>query len=292
MSETSTPTDTTAADEFAGWAEGGDDVVDVQADDVEQTAADDASTETGAATDDNADPNASDDDDSQAADTSDSTVPADDDLWSAATSAQRTAYEQLASRHKDLEHKVKSFEGRVPGLQRENDELKRRLQELEQTGSKPDNAEDDKGSNTLDFGEDWELLKQDYPSVAAALEKQLAAQTQQNPPAPVQALGWDQAMDAVRPGWRDDIESDPAKTAAFQSWLKSQPEAVQTIALQPEAWAAIEVYDLYKSHLDGKKKHADEISTSRKNRLKNAESEKGKASQAPAEGDPNAGWAA
>ena len=166
----------------------------------------------------------------------------------------------------ELEQKVKTAEGRVAAMQREQDVAKNAAKTV---GSAPSTAQID--SARADTGK-WDALKTDFPEWADATEQLLAArlaglkpsETKGLSPTEVAALV-DKAVeeskvDAKHPDFKDAILATPE----FGTWYAAQDDKVKALGASVKAKDAISLLDMY---AEAQKTSATEIAAGRKNKL-------------------------
>lgn len=105
---------------------------------------------------------------------------------------------------------------------------------------------------------EWDALKKDYPEWATATEKLLESrmapafdskkfeteikEQMRGENAAVRAEIIDSALDAVSPGWKEEVKSD-----AFGSWIAGQPESVKALTQSDKVGDAAKMLRLYEA---------------------------------------------
>lgn len=213
----------------------------------------------------------------------------DIDIWAEASDAQKTAYDDLQTQLKDIEHRYKSEQGRVPALQRELQAIKDQVAESQKAPSSPE---------PVKLPKNWEALKDSDPEITDAVndyvEQQgyisktdfeaqvaekiseasttLAAQHKQEL--------FNTVMVSVRPDWEEVAGSDD-----FGSWLNAQDESVQQQSAVNDAKSALGVLRLYDSHKAAKSAKADELARKRSEKQQKAQEIAGRSSALDSEKD-------
>ena len=187
----------------------------------------------------------------------------EDDLWDGATEAQRQAYA-------DLQHRLRSDNGRVGALQRQINELQRQLQA--QSAPVPEQK----------TAADWASFEKDYPDEAKAF-KALQAESDAKIDALQQQLEklatpndgqFYELLDAVRPDWRETVNAPE-----FSIWLSAQDEPTQGKLNSSRVGDAMSLLRAFDAHRDAKKAKADQIKQTREQRASNAQAIAGRSSQ-------------
>lgn len=150
-------------------------------------------------------------------------------------------------------HRYNSDIGRINAYQRKIQELEQQLQSQPQptAESNPD------GSGMTDS--EWETLKEDFPEIASALEKQLQNQSQRyeaqmaqmrDELKPIQEQAYQQfkqsqysILEQQHPDWRE-----VAQTNEFRQWLSTQPQPVQQLVNSDAAPDAAFLIQSYKAN--------------------------------------------
>jgi hypothetical protein len=151
------------------------------------------------------------------------------------------------------QHRYQSDVGRVNAYQRQIAQLQQQIAQLQQGGKKA--GENPEGSGYSDA--EWKALQEDFPEVAAAIEKRLNAvstqyerqiQQLQGQLQPIQQQAHEQFLQAQysvleqqHPDWRDTVN-----TPEFHQWLQQQPPMVQQLMESENAAEAAYLLNTYK----------------------------------------------
>ena len=173
------------------------------------------------------------------------------DPYAGMDEATANHFKAIEQSNKDLQHRIKSDDGRVSTFQKQVNALNERLASME----KPEVSKEDI-AEAMSTGEKWDEFKEDYPDIAEAFDERLnAAISNQNEHidttlAPViQQKAYDDMEDGynkvaeVYPEWQNAV-----KEVHFDEWLTSQPAAVQTLAESDDAKDASSLIGLYDNH--------------------------------------------
>nr|BDD47851.1 hypothetical protein 24 [Burkholderiaceae bacterium] len=187
--------------------------------------------------------------------------------------------DELEKSNQTLLHHIKTAEGRVSALQREQD-IARRVQEqvAKQNNEAPTQKEIAKAEKDP---EKWARLKEDFPEWAEGLEEYVSTRLggMQQPQQTIDAKqieGYvnnqinasrtemtrrieEATLDGRHPSWRDDVKSQD-----FNNWLTNQPNEVRVLADSQAAKDAIRMMDLF---YESKKTPATDIKQSRSQKL-------------------------
>jgi len=189
--------------------------------------------------------------------------PGDDEPTEGDAPPQETAeqrVERLEREAQQWQHRYQSDLGRQNALQRKIQQLEQENRQLQQRGSQSADNGGEAGDNPDGSGysdAEWEELKQDFPDMARAIEKQMGAMQsryeqrinqleQQLSPIQAQAeqqayRAQEQALESQHPDWRDVVQ-----TPDFHAWLREQPPAVQQLTNSEEAADAAFLLQSYK----------------------------------------------
>lgn len=152
---------------------------------------------------------------------------AEPDVWASAPENLRTEYAKLAADKAQLEHEVRSHKGRAVSAQRRYDELLKAAQ--------PRAVEGDRPSAVADLA----AIKEDYPEIAAPLEKALGviegrvatlADAEEGRRTAAQAELSDfiqtevRSLETQHPDYLDVLQKNSDKLVA---WIDDQPRAVR-----------------------------------------------------------------
>lgn len=185
----------------------------------------------------------------------------ENDIWANAPPELKAAYEELAKKHEDLDHRMKSDDGRVAALSRQIDDLRAQL-----TKPPADEADGKDDGDKPSVQEALKELGEDYPEVAEVLERisgdldakvsrlsaaeesrHKAAQDQMA--AHVEIEG--NKVEEAHPGYVAFVKEN---VDAYLAWVDDQPKRIRDAAAANDgaivdAAAAIEVIDGFKKHL-------------------------------------------
>jgi predicted nucleic acid-binding Zn-ribbon protein len=173
------------------------------------------------------------------------------DPWAEAPEALRNEYQALKDERDRLNHRLRSNDGRVGALQRQINDLTRRLQETSQkrdeTATAPAKDEQAQGK-TADEERRFDILREEYPEIAEGLLEEFARRDQA-----LEAMRGEietlrdqpvvQAVEAHHPGFRQTLDEN---RDAFEQWVDDMPRVVRdTVEAQrdritdPEAFSKI-----------------------------------------------------
>lgn len=192
------------------------------------------------------------------------------DIWESATESQRQAFAEL-------QHRLRSDNGRVGALQRQINELQRQLQAPPKPSETPPKEL-----------VDWAVFEREYPDEAKAFKALQSASD-----AKIQALQekidslstpadgqFYDLLDAVRPDWRETVN-----TPDFSLWLSAQDEPTQFRFGSAKISDAVSLLRAYDAHKDAKKAKADQIKQTREQRARNSETLSGRQTQPALDGE-------
>lgn len=194
-----------------------------------------------------------------------------DDPWAGVSPALRSQFDSMSQKLSGMEelgNRLKTTEGRVGALQSEL--AKKAAREV---NGAPSSGEIDDAAAGTDA--EWELLKEDYPEWATALDRkisatradiqkgmpnvdELRAELSQGMVAAIRQV--DETLVAMR---HPDYEEVTKKTE-FWDWVGTQPDETKKLADSARPLDAIKILDAYKEAMKGK---AAELTASRKKRL-------------------------
>ena len=192
---------------------------------------------------------------------------------------------------KNWQHRYNSDLGRQNALQQkiaDQDAVIQQLQQKAPTAEPPTSAEDATGMS----GEEWMLFKEEFPEMAAGVEKQFNSMQQriqgmekqfnsqlqpmQEQHAEQQRLVEQQhaeaqftVLETKHPDFKDVVNS-----TEFDGWLKQQPVAVQQLMDSNNAADAAYLLDGYKATLQ-----PTELSTKRERQLRDAQTVSGRSTR-------------
>lgn len=154
----------------------------------------------------------------------------------------RKLFEEQERARREAEHAAKSQIGRVSALQKKVNDLE------SMTKQQPSPAA--QGETPLPGDDDWAAFQNDYPQIASAIEKRLAALDSKVGEAtqPIQQMQHERfiasqyaALEAAHPDWQAVAASD-----SFRSWLSSQPPRIQSLITSEDAADAAYLLTTYK----------------------------------------------
>ncbi len=175
----------------------------------------------------------------------------------------KSQLEQYRSEAQNWQHRYNSDLGRQSALQRKIDEQNRLIEQLQSGKPQPPGGDNPEGSGVSDA--EWDVLKQDFPEIAQAVESRINSQTGQYQQQiqkqqqvidqlqqqfqPIQEQAKTQYIEAQynlleqkHPDWRDVSGSNE-----FKSWVGQQPAAIQQLFENSESAAdAAYLLDTYK----------------------------------------------
>jgi hypothetical protein len=174
------------------------------------------------------------------------------DPWAGVSPALKEAFESERKRVAEMEHRLKSYEGRVAGYQKA----------LEAATAATKGAAPTKRQFTeaIKSTEKWEKMKADFPDFADALEERFIGEREAAPPQ-FDANGFKteittslseqiaQAknearqfarLDAKYDGWEDTL-----RTPEFKTWYALQAPELQALGASDKAADAMKVLDAY-----------------------------------------------
>ena len=198
------------------------------------------------------------------------------DIWENASEGQRRAFA-------DLQHRLRSNDGRVGALQRQINDLTRQLQEQARL-AEPKAADD------------WAAFEKDYPDEAKAFKAlqagsdakiQALQQQLENLATPNDGQFYD-LLDAVRPDWREIVNAPD-----FSIWLSAQDEPTQAKINSSKISDATALLRAFDAHRDAKKAKADQLKQTREQRASHAQAIPGSSSSPSLDDDvqdSNALW--
>jgi hypothetical protein len=143
--------------------------------------------------------------------------------------------EALERHNLELQHRIKSDDGRVAALQRKAEDAQRLLAEAQ---AKQDASKTRLANIEEDYPDIAEAIKAELQELSAAHQRQvdaLKAQVDnfQHQLEPVQRMSeknaqdeLDEAVELKVPGWRQDVRTDE-----FRAYIDSQPEEMKVLAL-------------------------------------------------------------
>lgn len=150
------------------------------------------------------------------------------DVWASAPPELKAAYEEERRARNNLEHRIRSDDGRVAAMQR-------RIAELESKLPKPrENAPP--GETPQDRAERLKQLREDYPEVAQPILQEMDEMRQTvetlrslEEQRMQQGFAYQESVLAENHAdWRQVLGSNGA---TFQAWLEDQPKAVRESAM-------------------------------------------------------------
>ncbi|WP_022727229.1 hypothetical protein [Fodinicurvata sediminis] len=170
----------------------------------------------------------------------------DTELWANATPEQRAAFEAAQQEKERLQHQLRSNSGRISALQRQLNEIQAAQANPQQQAASSEAAgqqgqgEGQEGEGQEDgflASEDWQSFREEYPEVAAPLEKVVgnlqAEITRQNKE--LSAIGQERRQSALEeqadllseahPDWQEVTSNQ-----AFVDWLNDQPRHIREAA--------------------------------------------------------------
>lgn len=160
------------------------------------------------------------------------------------------AYKDQEKKAADLEHRIKSDDGRVGAFQRKINNLEHQVAQIQKAPGQPSTADI---TSAMGSDESWTEFSKEYPEVASAIDGRLTGFSQQvnNTLAPVvekQAeTAKNEAVDVVAqtyPKWQDAV-----KTTEFSEFMDLQPPGIQALADSEDtadASTLIGMYDTYR----------------------------------------------
>lgn len=174
-------------------------------------------------------------------------------------------FDEIIARIDKFDARVRNVEGHIGGLTSQQKAFQETLQAAQQAAAKVTNAptaaevKDAAASPEL-----WTALKADFPEWAAATEALLDSRLSSLPaaldPDAVQKIVSEQvkgqteavrgeiidsALDAVFPGWKDEVKTEP-----FGKWLEAQSTEVKALAESPKVGDAARMLRLYEASKD------------------------------------------
>lgn len=186
------------------------------------------------------------------------------DQKTSASTEQPDVMAQILDKLNKLESRQRNVEGHIGGLKTSQQALQTAMEQARTSATKADVEAPTKGQVAA-AAEDpakWKELKKDFPEWAEATEELLgsrlaALQTPkggidpaeldklvnerlQQVTGPLREEIIDSALDAVLPGWKDEV-----KTAKFGQWLQAQSKEVQDLAASPKVGDAAKMLRLY-----------------------------------------------
>ena len=218
----------------------------------------------------------SDSDPAQSADTNgagdepaeDEEAPAEDDPYeglSPALKSRLQALEADSAKVKELEHKVKTAEGRVAAMQREADVAKNAAKAV-------DNAPSTAAIQAEKVSTDkWDALKSDFPEWADATDQFVQAkiaglkpsETKGLTPAEV-AVAIEKAVEESKVEAKYEDWKDVINTPEFATWYGAQDDAIKSLGQSKRAKDAI---SLLNSYSESKNTKVEDVQADRKNKL-------------------------
>lgn len=194
--------------------------------------------------------------------------------------AELERYKQEAQQ---WQHRYNSDLGRQNALQRRIQEQEQQIKQLQSKAPQASNqngSDNPEGSGYTDA--EWEALKEDFPEVAQALEKRMAAvssqyqqqiQQLQQQIQPIQQQAHEQyvssqyqILEQQHPDWRD-----VAATNEFRQWVNTQPPAVQQLMGSENAADAAYLISNYKLASGVQQQQAQAVNQRRQRQLQNAQ---------------------
>lgn len=190
-----------------------------------------------------------------------------------------------------LEHRYNSDLGRQNALQQKIADQKLIIEQLQQKGPAAESSTAGEEATGMS-GEEWAVFKEEFPEMAAGVEKQFNAMQQrmqgmeqqfasqlkpmQDQHAEQQRVAEQQYANAQftvlenkHPDFKDVVNS-----AEFDSWLKQQPNAVQQLMASSDAADAAYLLDGYKATLE-----PTVLSAKRERQLRDAQTVSGRSTR-------------
>lgn len=182
------------------------------------------------------------------------------------------------------QHRYNSDLGRQNALQQKIADQNAIIEQLQQKAPAAESQATGEDATGMS-GEEWALFKEEFPEMAAGVEKQFNAMQQQfaSQLKPVQDQHAEQqriaeqlhsdaqftALGNKHPDFEDVVNS-----AEFDSWLKQQPNAVQNLMASEDAADAAYLLDAYKKTLE-----PTALSAKRERQLRDAQSVSGRSNR-------------
>jgi len=174
-------------------------------------------------------------------------------------------FDEIIARIDKFDARVRNVEGHIGGLTSQQNALRETLNAAQQAAAKVTNAPTAaEVKDAVASPEQWTALKADFPEWAAATEALLDSRLSSLPagldPDAVQKIVSEQvkgqteavrgeiidsALDAVYPGWKDEVKTEP-----FGKWLDTQSAEVKALAESPKVGDAARMLKLYESSKD------------------------------------------
>lgn len=173
------------------------------------------------------------------------------DLYAGMDEATANHFKTIEQSNKDLQHRIKSDDGRVSTFQKQINALNEEI-----AGMKKPEVSSEEIAEAMSSGEKWDEFKEDYPEIAEAFDERFSsAMTEQNERidtvlAPVVEKQQEEDMEGnynkvadVFPEWQNAV-----KEVHFDEWLSNQPAAVRSLAASEDAEDASSLIGLYDDH--------------------------------------------